>query len=150
MPCCPQVRSPLAPLLPRSCWEARSRPLQTQFPFCASALLQLTSWKWGDNSREQTTSNLLPSKVWAFPGVVSPDGHLSLDGVSQTESFYTHCLCGSWGWRESVSSQGHMAQDKGDESPLVFSCRSRFLSAKRQPSSVATLYSVITMLLAPG
>ena len=59
--------------IPRSHWEARSKPLQVQLPFYASALLHLTSWKWGSNRREQTTPELLPSKAQAFPGAVGAD-----------------------------------------------------------------------------
>lgn len=58
---------PWALRIPRSQWEAKSRLLQAQLPFCVSALLHLTSWKWGDNSIEQTPPEFLLSKAQAFP-----------------------------------------------------------------------------------
>ena len=53
--------------IPKSHWEAKCRLLQAQLPFCVSALLHLTSWKWGDNSIEQTPPELLPAKAQPFP-----------------------------------------------------------------------------------
>lgn len=68
---------------PWSHWETRPRPIQAQLPFCASASLHLTSWKWSDKSRKQTAPELLPPKAQrrrSWGG----GRHLSLDGVLQT------------------------------------------------------------------